>query len=180
MKYNTSTIKGHENCQGKTQKVRKTHFLFSKVRSLKICPLTLLVPVKEFPYIVPHLKALISVRKFGKCGSTLCWWNAILKSSSGVIISPNFWNISRQPEKLVPNPLSLVRENHAEPLQKLCLLTFNHFWKFVKRMPNLTNSAILLLFASKNSYQDGQFFKTIPANFGGMNKEKYLPLHFAS
>ena len=42
-------------------------------------------------------------------------------------------------------------------------------------MPYLTNSAILLSFASKNSSQNGQFFKTIPANFGG-NKEKYLPL----
>ena len=42
-------------------------------------------------------------------------------------------------------------------------------------MPNLANSAILLSFASKNSSQDGQFFKTIPANFG-RNKEKYLPL----
>ena len=46
-------------------------------------------------------------------------------------------------------------------------------------MPNLANSAILLSFASKNSSQDGQFFKTIPANFGG-NKEKYLPLSFTA
>ena len=42
-------------------------------------------------------------------------------------------------------------------------------------MPYLTNSDILFSFASKNSSQNGQFFKTIPANFGG-NKEKYLPL----
>ena len=44
-------------------------------------------------------------------------------------------------------------------------------------MPYLTNSVILFPFASKNSSQNGQFFKTIPANFGG-NKEKYLPLIF--
>ena len=43
-------------------------------------------------------------------------------------------------------------------------------------MPYLTNSVILFSFASKNSSQNGQFFKTIPANFGG-NKEKYLPLN---
>ena len=42
-------------------------------------------------------------------------------------------------------------------------------------MPYLTNSVILFPFASKNSSQNGQFFKTIPANFGG-NKENYLPL----
>ena len=42
-------------------------------------------------------------------------------------------------------------------------------------MPYLTNSVILFSFASKNSSQNGQFFKTIPANFGG-NKEKYLPI----
>ena len=41
-------------------------------------------------------------------------------------------------------------------------------------MPDFTNSAILLSYAAKNSSQNGQFFKTIPANFGG-NKEKYLP-----
>ena len=72
-----------------------------------------------------------------------------------------------------------MRENHAEPLQKLCLLIIFEglIEKFVKNMPNLTYSAILLSFASKNSSQDGQFFKTIPANFGG-NKEKYLPLSF--
>ena len=70
-----------------------------------------------------------------------------------------------------------MRENHAEPLQKLCLLIIFEglIEKFVKNLPNPTYSAILLLFGSKNSSQDGQFFKTIPANFGG-NKEKYLPL----
>ena len=45
-------------------------------------------------------------------------------------------------------------------------------------MPDFTNSAILLSYAAKNSSQNGQFFKTIPANFGG-NKEKYLPLKIA-
>jgi hypothetical protein len=70
-----------------------------------------------------------------------------------------------------------VREYLAESLQKLCFLIIFEglIEKFVKNIPNLTYSAILLSFASKNSSQDVQFFKTIPANFGG-NKEKYLPL----
>ena len=37
------------------------------------------------------------------------------------VANGNGWNSSHQPEKLFPSPLSFVRENHAEPLQKLCL-----------------------------------------------------------
>ena len=43
-------------------------------------------------------------------------------------------------------------------------------------MPYITNSVSLFSFALKNSSQNVQFFKNIPANFG-RNKEKYLPLH---
>ena len=45
-----------------------------KVRSLKLCPLAILMPLEENPYIVPHLKALISGKNFWvgqRCGSTL-------------------------------------------------------------------------------------------------------------
>ena len=46
---------------------RKTRFLLSKVRSLKLCPLAILKTLEENPYIVPHLKALIRVVKnFGE------------------------------------------------------------------------------------------------------------------
>ena len=53
-------LKGHANCQGEKQKFQKTHFLLSKVKSLKLCPLAILMPLEENPYIAPHLKALIS------------------------------------------------------------------------------------------------------------------------
>ena len=42
------------------------------------------MPLEENPYIVPHLKALISGEKFRdeqRCGSTLSLWNAFLKIS---------------------------------------------------------------------------------------------------
>ena len=98
---------------------------------------------------------------------------------SGVNISPNFWNSSRQPQKLFPSPLSFVRENHAEPLQKLCL--WNIFEglieNFVKNMTNLANSAILLAFKSKNSSQGGQFFKTFKTAFfrDTLNSSNWVP-----
>ena len=38
--------------------LRKIHFLLSKVRSLKLCPLAILMPLEENPYTVPYLKAL--------------------------------------------------------------------------------------------------------------------------
>ena len=38
----------------------KAHFLLSKVISLKLCPLAILMPLEENPHIVSHLKALIS------------------------------------------------------------------------------------------------------------------------
>ena len=40
-------------------KALKTHFLLSKVRSLKVYPLAILMLLEENPYMVPHLKALI-------------------------------------------------------------------------------------------------------------------------
>ena len=55
-------------------KVPKTHFLLSKVRSLKLCPLAILMLLEENPYIVPHLQALISGQRLlggQRCGSTL-------------------------------------------------------------------------------------------------------------
>ena len=48
--------------------------LLKKVRSLKICPVAILMSLEENPYIVPHLKATISDQKFWseqRCGSTL-------------------------------------------------------------------------------------------------------------
>ena len=52
----------------------KTRFLFSKVRTLKLCPLAILKPLEENLYIVPHFKALISGQKLWgeqRCGSTI-------------------------------------------------------------------------------------------------------------
>ena len=46
--------------------------------------LVVFLPLKENPYIIPHLKALISGWKFRggqKCGSTLSLWNALVKTS---------------------------------------------------------------------------------------------------
>ena len=48
--------------------------LLSKVRSLKLCPLAILMPLEENPYTVPHLKALNSGQNLWggqRCGSTL-------------------------------------------------------------------------------------------------------------
>ena len=70
--------------RGKSKKLWKTHFLLSKVRSLKLCPLAILMPLEENLYIVPHLKALISGQKFWvgqKCGSTISLWNTLMKIS---------------------------------------------------------------------------------------------------
>ena len=58
----------------KAKSFQKTHFLLSKVRSLKICPLAILMPLEENPYTVPHFKARNSSQKLWggqKCGSTL-------------------------------------------------------------------------------------------------------------
>ena len=44
----------------KRAKVPKTHFSLSKVRSLKLCPLAILMPLEENPYTVTQLKALNS------------------------------------------------------------------------------------------------------------------------
>ena len=44
----------------KAKSFEKTHFLLSKVRSLKLCPLAILMPLEKKPYIAPHLTALIS------------------------------------------------------------------------------------------------------------------------
>ena len=68
----------------KSKKFWKTDFLLSKVRTLKLCPLAILIPLKESPYIVPHLKAFIIWSKFWdgqRCGSTLSLWNPLLKIS---------------------------------------------------------------------------------------------------
>ena len=58
----------------KAKSSKKTHFLLSKVRSLKLCPLAILMPLEENPYTVPHLKALNSGQKLWggqRWGSTL-------------------------------------------------------------------------------------------------------------
>ena len=60
----------------------KTDFLFSKVRSLKLCPLAILMSLEGNPFIVTHFKALISCQNFGggqRCGSTLSLWNTNFK-----------------------------------------------------------------------------------------------------
>ena len=73
-----------KTARGKCWKLWKTHFLLSKVRSLKLCPLAILMPLEENPYTVPHLKALNSGQNLWggqRCGSTLSLWNALLKIS---------------------------------------------------------------------------------------------------
>ena len=49
-----------------------------------LSPLAVFMPLEENPYIVPHLKALISgLKSWGgqRCGSTLSLWNVPLKIS---------------------------------------------------------------------------------------------------
>ena len=77
-------LNGLENFQGLKLKVKKTNFLLGKVRSLKLCPLAILVVLEGNPFVVSHFKALISCQKFWggqRCGSTLTLWNTILKIS---------------------------------------------------------------------------------------------------
>ena len=65
---------GIKIARDKSYKFQKTHFLLSKVRSLKLCPLAILMPLEENPYTVPHLKALNSGQNLWggqRCGSTL-------------------------------------------------------------------------------------------------------------
>ena len=74
----------------------KTHFLLSKVISLKLCPLAILMPLEENPYIVPHFKALISGQKLWggqRCSSTLSFWNALLKISILLHMEASDWFI---------------------------------------------------------------------------------------
>ena len=44
----------------KAKSSKKVTFLLSKVRCLKLCPLSILMPLEENPYTVPHLKVQIS------------------------------------------------------------------------------------------------------------------------
>ena len=62
MRYYTRIFfKGHENCQGvKVKSSEKGSFLLNKVKSVKLCPLAILMPLEENTYIAPHLKSLIS------------------------------------------------------------------------------------------------------------------------
>ena len=49
-------------------------FLSSELRSQKLCPLPILMPLEENPYTVPFLKALNTGQKLWggqSCGSTL-------------------------------------------------------------------------------------------------------------
>ena len=65
---------GMKTTRGKIYKFGKTYFLLSKAKTQKLCPLAILMPLEENPYILPHLKALISDSKFWgghRCGSTL-------------------------------------------------------------------------------------------------------------
>ena len=58
--------------------------LLSKFRSVKLCPLAILMPHEENHYIVPHLKALICGQKFWggqSCGRSLSLGNTLLKIS---------------------------------------------------------------------------------------------------
>ena len=74
------------------QKFQKTHFLLSKVRSLKFCPSAILMPLEENPKTVPHLNALISGKKFWgrqRCDSSLSVLNALLKISILLHQMPN-------------------------------------------------------------------------------------------
>ena len=64
-----------KTARGKSKKIRKNNLLLSKVRSLKLCPLAILMPLEENPYVVPQLKALIGGKKFWggqRYGSKLC------------------------------------------------------------------------------------------------------------
>ena len=36
----------------------KPHGLLSEFKHLKLCPLAILMPLEENPYVVPHLKAI--------------------------------------------------------------------------------------------------------------------------
>ena len=45
---------------GVNLKVPKTHFLLSKVRTLKICPLAIPIPLEENPYIFLYSKQTCS------------------------------------------------------------------------------------------------------------------------
>ena len=49
-----------KTARGKSYKFQETHFLLSKVRSLELWPLPILMPLGENPEIASHLKALIS------------------------------------------------------------------------------------------------------------------------
>ena len=49
-------FKGYENYQGSNIKISKNSLFIKQ----KLCPLAILMPLKENPHIVPHLKALIS------------------------------------------------------------------------------------------------------------------------
>ena len=51
--------------KGQSQKFQKTPFLLTKLKSLKLCPLAILMPLEENPYTVPHLKLLIVVNNYG-------------------------------------------------------------------------------------------------------------------
>ena len=65
-------------------KVLKKLFLLSKVNGLKLCPLAILMPLDENPYIVPHFEALISCQNFlggQRCDNTLSLWNTVWKIS---------------------------------------------------------------------------------------------------
>ena len=45
--------------KGQSQKFQKTPFLLTKLKSLKLCPLAILMPLEENPYKVPDLRALL-------------------------------------------------------------------------------------------------------------------------
>ena len=78
------SLRGMKTARGKSYKFWKTHFLLSKVWSLELCPLAILMPLEENPYIVHHLKALDSGQKIWggqSCGSSLSLWNALMKIS---------------------------------------------------------------------------------------------------
>ena len=58
----------------KSKSSKKTHFLLSKVRSLKLYSLAILMSLDENPFTVPHLKALSSSQRLWggqRYGSTL-------------------------------------------------------------------------------------------------------------
>ena len=77
-------LKGHQNSQ--RTKCRFLTLLNKKWVFLNFLtlPLEVFMPLEENPYIVPHLKAIISDQIFWggqRCGSTLSLWNAFLKIS---------------------------------------------------------------------------------------------------